>query len=181
VTIEYRHIALEDMECRFLDGEDMTGTFAGYGSIFGVTDSYGTRMMPGCFRSGGLDEKRYALLWMHDAEHPIGTFTAREDEKGLFIEGRFDPTTEGQDARVRAMSGSAPELSVGFVRIQNQEDDETAIIRAQLVEVSLITARMAATPGAELVAVRSAVEALAPEVPESVRSVLRTRLRLRSV
>lgn len=143
-------------ELRFGNGPDLDGTFEGYLSVHGVTDSYGTRMMPGCWRAGGLDDKPYALLWMHDPTQVVGTFTAKEDERGLLIAGRFDATDEGQRARTRAQSGSAPGLSVGFVLEQTLADDPNGITVARLVEGSLITARMASTPGAQVTGVRQA-------------------------
>lgn len=150
--VEHRRVPRGALAVRFDEG----GTFDGYANLWDVTDSYGTRFRPGAWSAGGLDEQPYALLWMHDAAAVVGTFSAREDTRGLRIEGRFDATQAGQDARARAMSGSASELSVGFVRLENQADDDTAIIAARLVEVSLITARMASQPGAALTGVRTA-------------------------
>lgn len=151
-TVERR---LADVQWRFGNGPDVDGTFDGYANLWDVTDSYGTRFRPGSWRSGGLDEQPYALLWMHDPTNPVGTLSAREDERGLRIEGRFAATTAGQDARALAQMGAASELSVGFIRRGTQEDDDTAITSAELVEVSLITARMASQPGAALIAVRA--------------------------
>jgi HK97 family phage prohead protease len=133
---------------------DDTGTFEGYACVFDTVDSFGTRFTPGCFTAGGLDERAYSLLWMHDPTMPGGIFTAREDDHGLWLEGSYDPTTLGQDMRARATSGSAPELSVGFVWRQSDPDDEDAITNAQLVETSQITARMASVPGSQISAVR---------------------------
>lgn len=162
------------------NGPDLDGVFAGYGSVFDVTDSYGTRMRPGCWRAGGLDDRPYALLWMHNPEVVLGTFRAKEDERGLWIEGQYDATDVGQRARSQAQSGSAPELSVGFVQLATQDDDTMAITQARLVEVSQITARMAATPGAALAAVRSgAHDLLTRALPADVqRDVARARARL---
>lgn len=146
-------------QLRFGNGPELDGTFEGYLSVHGVTDSYGTRMMPGCWRAGGLDDKPYALLWMHDPTQVIGTFTATEDERGLLISGRFDATDEGQRARARAQSGSAPGLSVGFNPRQSLPDDPDAFTVCELIEGSLITARMASTPGASVTGVRAAAQA----------------------
>lgn len=130
------------------------GTFEGYANLFGVVDTYGTRWTPGAWTAGGLDSDPYPLLWMHDPSHVIGTFTAREDDKGLFIQGRFDATPEGQTARTRAHSGSAVELSVGFGRAETMPNDPSAFVLTELLETSLITTRMASSPGAGLTAVR---------------------------
>lgn len=157
--IERRALDATEAEFRFTNGPEVDGTFEGYLSIHGVTDTYGTRMMPGCWRAGGLDETRlYPLLDMHASDSAVrnvlGGFHAVEDERGLKITGQFAATQAGQDARTLAGMGFAPELSVGFVRLAAQEDDPDALISCRLVEGSLIIKGMAATPGAELTAVR---------------------------
>ena len=137
--------------------ESDSGEFEGFLCRFNTTDSYGTHFRPGCFERGGLDERLYALLWMHDPFLPGATFTAEErSDEGLWIAGHYDETQQGQDMRVRAKSGSAPELSVGFVWLDSDEDDENAITKARLVEGSQITARMASVPGSQISAVRAA-------------------------
>lgn len=147
-------------EWRFTNGPDVDGTFAGYLSIFNVTDSYGTRMLPGCWTAGGLDAERlYPLLDMHDTTSAVrsvlGGFKAREDEKGLFIEGQYAATQAGQEARVLAGMGFAPELSVGFVERGTLEDDPMGLTICELHEGSQIIKGFASTPGAALTSVRS--------------------------
>jgi HK97 family phage prohead protease len=154
--IEYRAVSLDTLETRLAPDEQ--GTFSGYACRYDVIDSYGTAFRSGCWAAGGLDTGTYALLRMHNAEEPVGTFSAREDETGLWIEGRFDPTPEGLSARARALSGSQPELSVGFVRVGVDPDNPDYITSARLVEVSAITARMASQPGAALASVRAKVQ-----------------------
>jgi HK97 family phage prohead protease len=134
-----------------------SGEFEGMLCRFNTADSYGTHFVPGCFTAGGLDERLYALLWMHDPFLPGATFTGSErTDEGLWIEGQYDDTQQGQDMRVRAKSGSAAELSVGFIWLDSDEDDENAITKARLVEGSQITARMASVPGSQISAVRAA-------------------------
>ncbi|MEU0370633.1 HK97 family phage prohead protease [Streptomyces sp. NPDC006283] len=170
--IEFR--SLEDVEWRVDEGSD--GTFAGYACRYGKKDSYGTTFHPGVFRKG-VDKQDYALLFMHSPYQPVGTFRAEEKSDHLWIEGRYDDTAAGRDARVMARSGSARELSVGFVRTDLPDwkklyelgDDERAellenIRSARLVEVSQITARMAAVPGSKLKTVRSALGDLYEQV-----------------
>lgn len=136
---------------------DGSGEFEGFLCRFNVRDSYGTTFKPGCFIEGGLDERLYALLWMHDPSMPGGTFSAREKgNEGLWIEGAYDNTQQGQDMRERAKTGSAPELSNGFVWLGSDADDDDLITSARLVEGSQITARMAAVPGSQISAVRAA-------------------------
>lgn len=134
------------------DGDE--GTFDGYACVWDVTDAYGTRFRRGTFVNGGLDGDPYALLWMHDPTKVLGLFYAAEDDHGLHITGRWDDTPEGQTARARARSGSAPGLSVGFVPVMVDPDDSDTFTSARLVETSQITARMAAVPGASLIGAR---------------------------
>ncbi len=145
-----------DLSLRVDARADGSGSFEGWGCIFGVRDTYGTTFQAGCFREGGLDGTPYPLLWMHDGWSPLGTFTAEERTLGLWIAGEYDPTPDGQAARARAQSGSAPELSVGFVWLgDGGEDDPDLITSARLVETSQITLRMASVPGAQLQGVRA--------------------------
>lgn len=148
------------------------GTFEGLALPWDTEDSYGTRFAPGTFSAGGLDQEgRYALLWMHDPWTVLGTFGAQEREDGLWIvDGRYDDTDEGRAARERARSGSAPELSVGFTPYGVDPEDEQRFVSAGLNEVSQITLRFAAVPGAGLTTVRSS------EAAERRRGQARARL-----
>ncbi len=170
LDVEFRHAPLEyrDLPADAMSSDDAgsdappagdsPGGFLGYLVRWGAQDSYGTQFQAGCFSEGGLDSDPYGYLWMHDPWEPVGTFRAVEDSIGLLITGSYDPTPEGQRARVRAKSGSAAELSVGFVRLADQlldgDNYEYEIVSARLVEGSQITARMAAQPGAGLMSVR---------------------------
>lgn len=133
---------------------DGDGSFEGWANLFGVVDSYGTQWRPGAWRAGGLDDQPYALLWMHDPRVVLGYFHAEERDLGLWIQGAFDNTPEGQAGRARALSGSAPELSVGFGQAITADDDPTAFIASELMEVSQITARHASSPGAAITQAR---------------------------
>lgn len=169
--LEFR--SLEDIDWRLDDGND--GTFEGLACRYGVIDTYGTTFHPRSFRKGL--KGNYALLFMHSPYQPVGTFSAEERDDGLYISGRYDDTTAGRDARTMARSGSASELSVGFVRTDlpdweklsqmSDEDREATLANikgARLVEVSQITARMAAVPGSKLKTVRSALGDLYEQV-----------------
>ncbi|KRV48789.1 hypothetical protein AQ490_23240 [Wenjunlia vitaminophila] len=172
--IEFRIFDTVDLRV----GEDEDGTFEGVACQYGKKDSYGTTFHPGAFRRG-IDKGSYAYLWMHSPFTPIGTFRADEQPTLLHIGGRYDDTTDGRDKRAMARSGSARELSVGFVRtdlpewkkLAEMNDEDRAdvlenIRSARLIEVSQITARMAAVPGAKLKTVRSALGALYTETGE---------------
>lgn len=134
---------------------DGDGSFEGWANLFGAVDTYGTHWQPGSWRAGGLDDQPYALLWMHNPSVVLGHFRAEERDLGLWIQGAFDSTPEGQAGRQRALSGSAPELSVGFGQAITADDDPTAFIACELMEVSQITARHASSPGAAITSARA--------------------------
>jgi HK97 family phage prohead protease len=172
--VEFR--VFETSEFRVDEGQD--GTFDGVACQYGKKDSYGTTFHPGVFKRG-IDKGSYAYLWMHSPYSPIGTFKADEQSNLLHIAGQYDDTVDGRDKRAMARSGSARELSVGFVRtdlppwekLAKMTDEERAdvldnIRSARLVEVSQITARMAAVPGSKLKVVRSALGALYSDTGE---------------
>ena len=150
------------------------GTFEGWANLFGVIDTYGTHWQAGAWVAGGLDTAEYALLWMHDARTVLVSFVASERPRGLWIEGAFDGTPEGQAGRARAASGSAGELSVGFGAAITAPDDPTAFIACELMEVSQITARHGSSPGAVITAARTR---LAADVAQA-RRVAGARARL---
>lgn len=157
-------------------GEDEEGTFEGLALPWNTLDSYGTRFHSGCF-SETLDSDLYAFLWMHDPWDVLGAFRAEERETGLWIAGAYDNTPAGQAGRVRARSGSAPGLSVGFIRLEVDEDDPNLITKARLVEVSQITARMQAVPGAGLTDARVRDEPTLEQKARRARARLALSLR----
>ena len=168
-----RQVDLSTFEVRADPGENEPH-FRGWACRTGVVDAYGTTFREGCWQAGGLDEEIYALCWFHDPRRPVGVFTASERPGGLWVEGSWDDTSEGRAARTRGLpGGSARQLSVGCRGIIYAEDAPNEILAAQLVEVSQITARMAAVPGAGITSSRSgAVAATDP------RRLARARLSL---
>ncbi|MCL2892480.1 HK97 family phage prohead protease [Brenneria tiliae] len=126
-----------------------SGEFEGYGSVFGVKDSYDDIVMPGAF-TGSLqawNEKGSlpAMLWQHHADEPIGIYTEmKEDEVGLFIKGRLliddDPLAKRAHAHMKA--GSLTGLSIGY-RLKDWEydrDKEAFLLKEiDLWEVSPVT------------------------------------------
>ena len=146
------------------------GTFEGYGSVFGVKDSYDEIVSAGAFtesltalKSAG---RMPALLWQHRSGEPIGVYTEmEEDPVGLKVRGRLAlKTARGAEAhellRMKALSG----LSIGFVTREDSYDRVTGIRtlkRVDLWEVSLVT--FPANDAARVSAVKSieSIESLA--------------------
>ncbi|MGJ7380864.1 HK97 family phage prohead protease, partial [Morganella morganii] len=126
-----------------------TGEFEGYGSVFGVKDSYSDIVVPGAFQAslsewrekGGLP----AMLWQHQISEPVGVYTEmREDDTGLYVKGRLliedDPLSKRAHAHLKA--GSLSGLSIGYI-LKDWEYDRSKgaflLKEIDLWEVSLVT------------------------------------------
>lgn len=125
-----------------------TGTFSGYGSVYGVLDQGDDIVLPGTFTKslGDLSVKGQmpAMLWQHKASEPIGAYTAvKEDASGLYVEGRLALKTQrGAEAyelmQMKAISG----LSIGYKTNDADYNAKTGvrtIKSAELYEISLVT------------------------------------------
>jgi len=124
------------------------GTFEGYGSVFGVKDSYGDIVMPGAFADSLSAHKAAgtmpALLWQHDSDDVCGVWLEMvEDNIGLKVRGQLAiKTGYGSDAyellKLKAISG----LSIGYATVEDEYDrisDSTKLHKLDLWEVSLVT------------------------------------------
>lgn len=126
-----------------------TGEFEGYGSVFGVKDSYSDIVVKGAFQKS-LDKWKEkggfpALLWQHKMDEPIGIYTEMsEDDNGLKLKGRLliddDPLAKRAHAHMKA--GSLTGLSIGYALNDYDYDsvkDAFILKDIDLWEVSLVT------------------------------------------
>ena len=127
------------------------GTFNGYGSVFGIKDSYDEIVAPGAF-SDTLSRHKTAdtmpaMLWQHRSGEPIGAYMQMsEDSIGLKLEGQLELKT-ARGAEAYALMSMQPRpaingLSIGFVPRMEQFDKVTGITTLTAVdlwEVSLVT------------------------------------------
>jgi HK97 family phage prohead protease len=158
-----------------------TGEFDGYGSVFGVKDSYSDIVMPGAFQKSlaAWQEKGRlpALLWQHDMAEPIGIYTEmREDATGLYVKGRLliedDPLAKRAHAHMKA--GSLSGLSIGYLLNDYEYDkDKSAFLLKEidLWEVSLVT--FPANDEARIADVKSLLERGETPPPSKVERALR--------
>lgn len=125
-----------------------TGKFDGYGSVFGVKDSYDEIVAPGAFSDSLAAHKAAgtmpALLWQHRSGEPVGVYTAMEEDNiGLKLSGQLALKTQrGMEAyellKMKAISG----LSIGFVTREDAYDKVTGVRtlkKVDLWETSLVT------------------------------------------
>jgi HK97 family phage prohead protease len=122
-----------------LEEADGEGTFRGRASVYGVLDSYGTRILPGAFSKSVGDRRTRPLLWAHRADEPIGIVEIEDRPDGLHVTGRLNLEV-GRAREVRALmqQGAVEGLSVGFIpRKWNEAEDGTVEFQeCELVEVS---------------------------------------------
>ena len=158
-----------------------TGEFEGYGSVFGVKDSYSDIIVPGAFQKSlttwGEKGRLPALLWQHNMSEPIGIYTEmREDETGLYLKGRLliddDPLAKRAHAHMKA--GSLSGLSIGYVLNDYEYDkqkDAFILKDIDLWEVSLVT--FPANDEARISNVKSLLERGETPPPSKVEKALR--------
>ena len=115
-----------------LDGE--TGKFSGYASVFGGVDSYGDTIIRGAFDYTLRNNGKPKMFYGHDWSIPVGKYlVAKEDEKGLYVEGELTPgLSKSEDVRAALKHGTLDGLSVGgYLKKGDWEDsaDGGRIIR----------------------------------------------------
>lgn len=119
------------------------GLFSGYGSVFGVVDSYKEVVAPGAFAES-LQGRMPALLWQHRSGEPIGVYTSvKEDNVGLYVEGKLAlKTARGAEAYELLKMGALNGLSIGFITREDSYDKVSGVRtlkKVDLWEVSLVT------------------------------------------
>lgn len=125
------------------------GTFEGYGSVFGVVDSYQEVVAPDAFAESlaelAAKDRRVPVLWQHRSDQPIGVYSElKEDETGLFVKGRLlvDEVGQAKEAHALMKAGAVTGLSIGYWVRESSYDEKTGIrtlTKLDLVEVSLVT------------------------------------------
>lgn len=118
------------------------GTIKGYASLFGVKDQGGDIVMPGAFAESLGNGRSVKMLWNHDPAQPIGRWNVvREDEKGLYVEGRLALKTQrGLEVYEMLKDGVIEGLSIGYRTVRSKR---TAAGRElwslDLWEISIVT------------------------------------------
>lgn len=142
------------------------GEFEGYGSVFGVIDVYGEKVMPGAFVPSLVRHKRAGtyplMLWSHRSDEPIGGWMdIAEDEKGLYVKGKIALDAGPTERRVytHMKAGNIQGLSIGYREIDTEPSTPTTprlLKEVDLLEVSVVA--FPANTRARVEAVKSADE-----------------------
>lgn len=143
------------------------GFFEGYASLFGVVDLGRDVVVPGAFgdslaRRGPAGVR---LLWQHDPNQPLGAWAMlREDEKGLFVRGRLNPSVKrAREALALLRQGAIDGLSIGYRTVTARTEARTGVrrlLRVDLWEISLVTFPL--LPQARVTAVKASLASADP-------------------
>ncbi len=129
-----------------IDADPVAGSFTGYASVFGIADLSGDLVEKGAFAAslakrgaGGVK-----LLFQHDPTEPIGVWTTlREDDRGLYVEGRLmTDVARAREVLSLMRAGALDGLSIGFTTVKAHPDAATGyrrIAEADLWEISIVT------------------------------------------
>lgn len=144
-------------------GDDNSGEFEGYGSVFGVVDSYNEVVDKGAFVDSLAKHGLPKLLLQHSSWMVGGVYLeAREDERGLYVRGKLNLEVQAaREAYSLLKQGAISGLSIGF-RPEVEETDRTTGVthlkRVRLYEVSIVT--FPANEAATVSAVKSAPDTI---------------------
>ena len=128
---------------------DKSGFFSGYGSVFGVKDSYGEVVAPGAFANSiqarAAKGRKLPILWQHRSGEPLGVYdVVKEDSTGLYLEGQLliDDVIRAKEAHALLKAGAVSGLSIGYYVIAdsfNEKDRLRTLTEVDLQETSIVT------------------------------------------
>ena len=168
-NLQYKDFSVEIKSEDVQDG----GSFKGYASTFGgKPDLGGDVVVEGAFKEtlskGGLSGFGIAMLYQHQMDKPIGTWTSiNEDKRGLIVEGQLvTKSFYGNEAYELMKAGAIKGLSIGY-RVPeggSEYDDKKRcryLKKLELYEISPVTIPM--NTRAQINQVKSIVEAAKDE------------------
>ena len=146
------------LEVKFDAGDDQTMGFSGYGARFNNVDAHGDLIAPGAFRVTLKAAKKKGRLPRMLVNHggffsagdavPVGIWTdMKEDDKGLYVEGRLADTPRGRELYALLKMQPRPAIdgmSIGYRPVKwsmrrNPEDPRRRLEEIELLEISLVT------------------------------------------
>lgn len=133
------------------DPDAPEGTIEGYGSKFGLVDSYGESVVAGAFKKSLREWKKrkrpIPMLWQHDSRMPIGGWHSyEEDEIGLKLIGLINVETQrGREALSDVKAETVGGLSIGYYEIKadpfswEAQEEPRKLYELDLRETSVVT------------------------------------------
>jgi len=165
--MERKSVSLLDFDVKFANE---SGKFSGYASVWGGVDSYGDTILKGAYKETLVKNGMPKMFIMHKSyELPIGKWlSAKEDDKGLFVEGELTPNMAMSNEVYAAMKhGTIDGLSIGYaLKKGDYTPSDTVeggrIIKkiAILAEISPVTFPADGNARIDLTSVKSTIEEL---------------------
>lgn len=117
---------------------------SGYASVFGVPDQIGDVVRAGAFRASLARLAHTApMLLEHDLRRPCGAWRAREDSRGLFVDGVIDRALPAGRTALRLIEEGLDGLSIGFrARTSELSGGGRTLLEIDLLEVSIVALPM---------------------------------------
>ncbi|TIO62949.1 HK97 family phage prohead protease [Mesorhizobium sp.] len=153
-----RDLFVQPIEFKFADDGAPTGTFEGYGAMFGNVDAYGDVIVKGAFKDTLRDWKKSKRLppmlsqhggWMLTDQDaiPIGKWEAmEEDDAGLKVRGRLInlDTERGKNIYGAMKEGVLDGMSIGYRAKEfalgiKPEEPRRTLKKIDLIELSVVT------------------------------------------
>lgn len=129
-----------NLELKELSAE---GLFSAYASIFDNVDYENDTVIKGAFTKS-IAEKTPVMLWNHNTAEPIGIWTTvKEDDKGLYVEGKLliNEVARAKEVYSLLKEGAVSGLSIGY-SVNDYSYDEKGIRQLKdvtLHEISLVS------------------------------------------
>ena len=129
-----------NLELKELSAE---GIFSAYASIFDNVDYENDTVIKGAFTKS-IAEKTPVMLWNHNTAEPIGIWTTvKEDDKGLYVEGKLliNEVARAKEVYSLLKEGAVSGLSIGY-SVNDYTYDEKGIRQLKdvtLHEISLVS------------------------------------------
>lgn len=165
---------------------DEQGRFAGYASVFDLTDNQRDRVLRGAFQDsikGRVGDIK--LLWQHDQREPIGYFTKIfEDRHGLYVEGvLLLGVARAKEAYTLLKQGVLSGLSIGYSPLRYSTDAKSGVRQLHKValwEISLVTFPANEASRVSVVKGREPIAALCDAMLQAQKALQATFVRPRS-
>ncbi len=134
-------------------------TFSGYASVFGNVDHTNDIVLKGAFTKS-ISERMPKLCYQHSTYDVVGVISyAKEDDYGLYVEGKFCQTQLGKDVYTLIKDGAIDQMSIGYVTKECDYENNIRLLKeVMLYEVSFVT--FPANERAKITAVKSAPETI---------------------
>lgn len=177
-----------EIEFKAAGDDEPEGTIYGYGSKFGLVDSYGEAVQKGAFRKSlaawRKSKRPIPMLWQHNSNQPIGAWHSyEEDDTGLLLKGLINvETTRGHDAWSDVKAQAVGGLSIGYKEVRADpftwEPTETPrrLFEVDLREVSVVT--FPALKEAQIDKVKAALASGEPLTIRAFEQFVRDELKL---